>query len=123
MTERGWRHRAHDELQAAGQLLGFGHAEAAVSRAYYAAVYAAKAALDHLGKEQSTHSAVISAFGQLVVKEQGASTTAGRALNRLHDSRTRADYTLGPTSDADARNAIDRAKIVVDAVDAWLADH
>lgn len=50
MTDPSWRGRAHDELQAARQLIDHDHAEAAVSRAYYAAFYAAKAALDHLGK-------------------------------------------------------------------------
>ncbi|HZA77686.1 MAG TPA: HEPN domain-containing protein [Acidimicrobiales bacterium] len=95
------------------------HPEVAVSRSYYAAFYAAKGAPASLGEQQSMHSAVISAFGQLVVKD-GADPVAGRALRLLFDNRTDADCNLRPASDADARAAIADARIVVDAVEAWL---
>lgn len=122
MTDASWQGRARDELQAAQRLIELGHADAATSRAYYAAFYAAKAALESLGTDKSTHSAVVSSFGQLVVKQGGGNPAAGRALNRLYDSRIRADYTLDPMSETEARSAFDRAKTVVDAVESWLAD-
>lgn len=122
MTDPSWQSRAGDELQAAQRLIELGHPEAATSRAYYAAISAAKAALEYLGTDTSTHSAVVSSFGQLVVKQAGGNPAAGRALNRLYDSRIRADYTLNPMSETEARSAFDRAKTVVDAVDTLLAD-
>jgi len=121
MTDRTWQDRAHEDLRVAQLLHDVGHAEATISRAYYAAFYAAKAALDRLGQQRETHAGVISAFGRFAVKEGGADPAAGRALRRLFDSRNRADYDLVSVSNDDALASIDRAKIVVDAVDAWLA--
>jgi uncharacterized protein (UPF0332 family) len=123
MTDRTWQDRAHGELDNAQLLLKHGGEEAAISRACYAAFYAAKDALDLLGREQSTHSGVISAFGRFVVVEGGGDRAAGRALNALFDSRNRADYIVMPMSADAAREAIEAAKVVVDAVDAWLAEH
>jgi uncharacterized protein (UPF0332 family) len=117
MTTSEWLDRARQDLDAA-QLLAEGHhTRPAVSRAYYAAFYAAKAALDSLGEERSKHSAVVAAF---VVKRGGGDPAAGRALNDLFDSRTWVDYGLDPMPESDAPIAIDRAKVVVDAVEAWL---
>ncbi|HYZ98884.1 MAG TPA: HEPN domain-containing protein [Acidimicrobiales bacterium] len=121
MTGSEWLDRARRDLDNARLLVEAGGNDAAVSRAYYAAFYAAKAALNCLGHDPSTHGGVHSAFGRYVLKEGGGSPTAGRALNRLFDRRTRADYTTASLTEADARDAIDRARVVVDAVEAWLA--
>lgn len=58
--------RANQTLEAARVLLGVGLHRDVVSRAYYAMFYAAKAPLSLEGVNVSKHSAVISAFGQLV---------------------------------------------------------
>lgn len=64
---------------------------------------------------------MISAFGRYIVSERGLDRAAGRALNDLHDIRSRADYTLDPVSASHARTAIERAQNVIDTVEAWLA--
>ena len=61
--------RGDTELLAARHLEEAGFSAQATSRAYYAAFYAAEAALLSLGETRSKHSGVISAFGLLVVKK------------------------------------------------------
>ena len=61
--------------------------------------------------------------GEIDVDRGGRAGGFRLSLNRLFDSRNRADYGMAPITSDDARIAIDRAKIVVDAVDAWLAEH
>ena len=56
--------RADKSLEAAKQLASAGHYDFAVSRAYYAAFYAATAALLDEGREFKRHSGVIAAIHQ-----------------------------------------------------------
>jgi len=59
--------RSRQELEAARYLAGGGFAPQAVSRAYYAAFFAAEEALLALGETRSKHSGVLAAFEKLVV--------------------------------------------------------
>jgi len=63
--------RAASDLDASRLLLNGGFLDQATSRAYYAAFYAAEAALLRLGETRSSHSGLIAAFGALVVKKGG----------------------------------------------------
>src|ERR687891_344957 len=99
MTNSGWLDRAREELDTAPLLADAGYPRPAVSRAYYAAFYAAKAALNGLGHDPSTHAGMNAAFGRYVVKQSGVSPDAGRALNRLLDRRILADYEIEPMTD------------------------
>jgi len=118
-TEEGVT-RARTELAAARLLADNGFGAQAVSRSYYAAFYTAEAALLHLGETRSKHSGVVSAVGQLLVRERGVDERAGRRLRSLFERRSQADYGLAEVSAEEARRAVDDAEVVVDVIDAWL---
>ena len=113
--------RSRRELDAARHLASAGFAAQAISRAYYAAFYAAEAALAVLGETRSKHSGVVSAFSELLVKSGELAQNEGRLLRSLFDRRAGADYDIDDEpSAADASLAIADAQAVVDAVAAWL---
>lgn len=114
--------RSRRELEAARFLANGGFAEQAVSRAYYAAFYAAEEALLALGETRSKHSGVIAAFERLVVREGGVDPSAGRNLRSLFRQRSEADYGGAPASSREADEAIRDAGAVLDATESWLAD-
>jgi len=84
--------RAEQSLQAARHLILGGYYDAAASRAYYAAFYAATAVLLHEGLEMSKHSAVIASIHQRFVKTGKLDKERGQALNWLFELRSVGDY-------------------------------
>lgn len=112
--------RARTELEVAHLLLERGYPEQAASRVYYAAFYAADAALLHLGEMPSSHSGLIAAFGRLVVKEGGFDPGTGAVLHRLFELRSDADYESGTVTAEQVRNALASAERFVAAVEEWL---
>ncbi len=114
--------RSHEELEAARLLADRGFNAQAVSRAYYAAFYAASKALLALGESRSKHSGVIAAFISLVVKREGVDEEIGRALRSLFDQRSLADYGNDDVSSEHAEAALEKASNVVAAVERWLSD-
>lgn len=113
--------RSRRELEAARFLADGGFAAQAVSRAYYAAFYAAEEALLALGETRSKHSGVVAAFEKLVVREGGVDPGTGRLLRSLFRRRNEADYGAVPASQEEAEEAIGDAERIVDAVESWLA--
>jgi uncharacterized protein (UPF0332 family) len=118
-TSEGLR-RARQELAAAELLAGSGFRAQAVSRAYYASFYAAEAVLVDLGETRARHSGVVAAFGQLVVRDRGLDERAGRLLRSLFERRSQADCDLADVPTDEADRAVDDARFVVDAIEAWL---
>ena len=114
--------RSHQELEAARLLASSGFYVQAVSRAYYAAFYAAEEALLALGETRSKHSGVLAAFESLVVRDGGVDPTVGRLLRSLFRRRNEADYGAVPASQKEAEQATGDAERVVDAVESWLAE-
>lgn len=112
--------RARDDLGAASVLLSQGFPPQATSRAYYAAFHAAEAALIRLGETRGKHSAVISAFGRLVIKDGGFDPAVGRILSRLFAARGEADY-AGTTTREEAESALADAERFVAAVEGWIS--
>ena len=112
--------RCFDEIAAATVLVREGFPAQAVSRCYYAAFYAAEAALLSLGESRSKHAGVISVFGQLVIKGEGVDERAGRLLRSLHDRGSHADHDLGPVPQEIAEEAIEDAKVVAGIISDWL---
>ncbi len=103
--------KAQDSLRAAEILADQGFYDFAVSRAYYTMFYVAEAIL--LGEDLSfsSHSAVISAFGQLFTKTGKAPEMFHRYLIDGHDSRIVGDYDAGPgLSQHQAVEQIERAE-------------
>jgi len=114
--------RSRRELDAARHLAAGGFAAQAISRAYYAAFYAAETALSEISETRSKHSGVVSAFGELLVKPGYLTQRDGRLLRSLFDRRAGADYDIDDEpSPQDAASAIADAGAVVDAVATWIA--
>ncbi|MGH2498906.1 MAG: HEPN domain-containing protein [Candidatus Limnocylindria bacterium] len=112
--------RARTEL-AAGRSLAEGRfAAQAVMHAYYAAFFAAEAALLALGETRSKHSGVISAFGQLVVKTGSVDAETGSKLRKLFELRNTATYDAAKVEADLALSAIADAERFAAAVEAWL---
>lgn len=113
--------RAGQELEAAGLLAGHGFAAPAVSRAYYAAFYAAEEALALVGVVRSKHSGVVAAVATILVRQHGLDAEAGRLLRSLFERRSRADYSLDDTPTPEAIQAVTDASTVVSAIRRWMA--
>ena len=102
--------RARQEVDAAQALVLAGFELQSVSRAYFGVFYAAEAALLEIGETRSRHSAVIAAFGRLVVKDGGMSPAA--SSGRSSSQR------IMP-----AAGAISAAEEFIDAVATWIDQH
>lgn len=113
--------RVRTELDAAGVLAREGFSDQATSRAYYAAFFAAEAALLALGETRSKHSGVIAAFGRLVVKEGGLDPEVAGGLRQLFELRNAADYSWLDAPRDDEVDAVAPATRFADAVAEWLA--
>jgi len=84
--------RAEQSLLAARQLASGGYDDFAASRAYYAAFYAATAALLAEGIEFSKHTGVISFIHKQFVRSGRLSKEQGKTLNWLFELRGIGDY-------------------------------
>jgi len=113
--------RAHQELEAARLLAQAGFGPQAVSRAYYAAFYAAEAALLELGGTRSRHSGVIAAFIRHAVHDGAFDDNTGRLLRSLFERRGQADYGVAAVPSDEANRAVLDAEVVVEAIDVWIA--
>jgi uncharacterized protein len=113
--------RSRREIEAARLLAEGDFAAQAISRAYYAAFYAAEEALGSLGESRSKHSGVVAAFGKLVVREGGLEEKMGRILRSLFEQRNDADYGEAEVARQDAELAIGDAEHFVNAVESWFA--
>ena len=94
-----------------------GYHDFAASRAYYAAFYAATAALLAEGFETSKHSGVIAAIHQRFVRSARLSADQGKALNWLFELRDVGDYgVMVHVSQQEAEQAIQVAEGFVKAM-------
>ncbi|MFA6180568.1 HEPN domain-containing protein [Acidithiobacillus sp.] len=95
--------------------------EGAVNRAYYAMHDAAKAALVHErapGADSiKTHSGLISAFSQHIVKVGKIDTEFNKVLPRAEQARLIADYGGGTLTKMQATEQVGMAKSFLDEVD------
>jgi len=104
--------RAEQSIQAAKEMAGSGFYDFAASRAYYAAFYAATAALLNEGLELSKHSGVIASVHQRLVKTGKLDKEQGKELNWLFELRNVGDY--GVTVHVSQQDA-ERATCVADS--------
>jgi uncharacterized protein (UPF0332 family) len=113
--------RSETSIRAAQDLAEAGYFDFAASRAYYAAFYAATAALLHEGVEFSKHSGVIAAVHQRLVRTGKLPREYGKDLNWLFELRAIGDY--GETRHVpqdDAERAIEAAERFVRSIKAML---
>jgi uncharacterized protein (UPF0332 family) len=120
VTDRTGLARCREELAAAQLLADKGFYAQAVSRAYFAAFFAAETALLALGETRSKHSGVISAFVHLLVRSGQLDEDMGRLLRSLFERRNQADYAPVEVPPDEAEAAVRDAERVVSAVEAWL---
>lgn len=99
--------RAEQSVQAAKELAASGFYDFAASRVYYAAFYAATAALLHERLEFSRHGGVIASIHQRLVKTGKLDKEQGKELNWLFELRNVGDYGVTVhVSQQDAERAI-----------------
>ncbi len=84
--------RADRYLVSASALLDLGDHESAVSRAYYAMFYTARAVLGVRGVTATTHSGVVSEFGRVFVRTEDVEREHLAALGRALNDRLLAEY-------------------------------
>lgn len=100
----------------AEKLLELGEYEDAASRAYYAMLHAARAALASEGIFPRTHEGVIREFGRLFVKSRRLPRDLGAAISAAKSLRETADYSAESIVEPDdakwsveaARNFVER---------------
>ena len=98
----------------------------AVSMAYYASFYAAQAVVAYHREGPKTHQGVRNLFHQIAVRESDFPGDVASVVSDLATSRIRADFdheTMDDWTDADAADAIRRARTFVGEVNAWFRRH
>lgn len=105
---------------SARALFDLNDVDGACNRAYYAMFDAARAALLASGAVQPdigrTHSGLITAFSQHLVKNGPIAKEMGRLLKRAEETRLIADYKGDSVELADAREMVEQAETFVEAM-------
>lgn len=102
--------RARRSLRSARILLEADDPTAALSRAYYAMFYVARAALWAEGVAPRTHAGLIGAFGRTFVQAGRLEATWGRVLREVFEARQFADYAEEEAFDlAEVEHYVERA--------------
>lgn len=119
-----WR-RAQECLGAANLCRENGYYADAVSRAYYAIMHAAKAALRFRGvlvsSRRSTHRAIMNQFGLHLVEPGFVESGWSDGIKQGHFERTRADYGVFENfEEVDASEACDRANAFLNRMQSLL---
>ena len=106
---------------SARALFDLNDVDGACNRAYYAMFDAARAALLASGAPVEsdigrTHSGLITAFSQHLVKNGPITKEMGRLLKRAEETRLIADYKGDSVELADAREMVEQAEMFVEAM-------
>lgn len=116
--EKALFQKARRALDTARVVVELGDAEAAISRAYYAAFYAATAALLSIGETQKTHKGTHQRFHFRFVASGEISPAVGEVISHAFDLRQRADYEAVTVFDVKAAaDLIDDVQVFVDTVE------
>ena len=115
--------KAHHTLDAARRDLEAADADNAISRAYYAAFYAATAALNEADLAAQTHKGAHTLFYQTYVESGKIDKHHNRAFSRLFQNRQDVDYVfgIGIFSLETATTAVQQAEAFVEAVATLLS--
>jgi len=114
--------QARVRLRGARNALAAGDAAVAVSAAYYAMLYAARAALSEEDLSAKTHSGTWTLFRETFVHSQRFDPELVRRADRTLELRLGADYEAEPVSQSQADAATVLAERFVAAVEALYAD-
>lgn len=117
----GFVRKSRRALRSARLDLRDGDTEDAINRSYYAMLNSAQAALLSVGvpedKLPKTHSGLIAAFGEHLVKSGKVEREFGRSMNKAEGLRLRADYTGVELDPATAEEALADAERFVQSVE------
>jgi uncharacterized protein (UPF0332 family) len=111
---------AEERLDGARDALAAGHAALAVSSAYYAVLYAARAALSEEDRYAKTHRGVWALFGEVFVSPGRFDSGLAAAARQMQDVREGADYEAQEPSAEEAAAVIADAERFVEAVETLL---
>jgi uncharacterized protein (UPF0332 family) len=111
---------AHIRLRAANAALDDDFPSVAASAAYYAALYAARAALSEEDQHAKTHTGVWSQFGELFVAPGRFDARVFAEARRVQEVREAADYDAREVPEEQARAIVAAAEAFVDRVEAML---
>lgn len=113
---------AHERLSAASDLLATGHPEAAISMAYYAGLYAARAALSELDLHARSHRGLWHMLRERVVAEGLLGREVVEPLQNAQALREAVDYDARQIGDEEARELLAAAQRLVAAVEEAFGD-
>lgn len=108
-------------LAAAHLAVDAGATEAAVSSAYYAMLYVARAALSERNLYAKTHSGVWSEFGRALVSTGVVEADLGRLGSTVQKAREEADYDAEDFTVDEASAIVADAERFIEAVETLLA--
>lgn len=121
---RGYLVKAEEKLGVVSRLLAQHDFEDAVSRAYYAAYYAAQALLLSEGLESRSHGGLVALIGLHFVKTGKLDKKFGRYLSNLMEDRQQSDYNLfSGLEKEDAEQSLEEAKAFVAEIRRQLSDY
>jgi uncharacterized protein (UPF0332 family) len=113
--------RARKSLQAAGNLHKDCLYEDAISRAYYAVMHAAKAALLVHDQIPESHAAIRRAFGIYLVRSGDIEKEWAAVLSREYDHRIAADYDANIIIEpANSESSLNEAVQFLDRIEQYL---
>lgn len=107
---------AQERIRAAHAALAAGFPSVAVSAAYYAVLYAARAALSEQDRNAKTHRGVWSLFGELFVSTGRVDSSLFDATRRIQELREAADYDAREVAEEQARAIVSDAERFVAAI-------
>jgi uncharacterized protein (UPF0332 family) len=111
---------ARERLEAARALIARGIFGAAVSEAYYAALYAARAALSERDRNARTHRGTWNLFREEFVADGSFDADLAAAAVAMQETREGADYDAETVSREDADRLLAVAERFVEAVAALI---
>jgi uncharacterized protein (UPF0332 family) len=113
--------QARDRLAMAGEVLASGHLEGAVSAAYYAMLYAARAALSEDEENARTHRGTWNAFRIHYVTSDTFDASLFIMAQQAQAAREGGDYSAVTPTPEEASRYVDGAAEFVAAVEQMLA--
>ena len=113
---------ARERLEGARAAFAAGHPAVALSAAYYAALYAARAALSEEDRYAKTHSGTWNLFGECFVSTRRFDPIVFRSIREKQRLREAGDYDALQISHEQAQAAVDAAERFVNAVAAMFED-
>jgi len=114
--------QARDRLADAEAILRTVHPAVVVSAAYYAMLYAARAALSERGEFAKTHSGIWTLFSQVFVAPGEFDQQLSAIARRAKAAREEGDYEAAPPSPEEAAEFVEGAAEFIAAIERLSAD-